>query len=82
MASFLNVNRSTLDGKVHENRCDEVGAIYNLIMDEELRQRGLWEGDHTRRKNGSRPGTSSSRHPGTPTARERRSQTPDGNVLI
>ncbi|XP_071837919.1 uncharacterized protein [Apostichopus japonicus] len=49
MASLLTVTKSMLEGNVHETRCDELGAMFNLLMDDALRERGLWEGDHTRR---------------------------------
>ncbi|PIK37722.1 putative serine/threonine-protein kinase Nek5-like isoform X3 [Apostichopus japonicus] len=50
MASLLTVTKSMLEGNVHETRCDELGAMFNLLMDDALRERGLWEGDHTRRR--------------------------------
>lgn len=80
MASLLHVERSTLEGNIHENRCDEIGAIFNLLMDDALREKGLWEGDHTRRRDRSRrrsTGGHRSAPPGETMVRST-SQTPTG----
>ncbi|XP_071807413.1 uncharacterized protein [Asterias amurensis] len=56
-AHLLKVNLAKIEGSVHEYRLDEVSAIYNLMLDQYLVNKGYRDTDHTIRKEVKRPKT-------------------------
>ncbi|XP_070556134.1 hormonally up-regulated neu tumor-associated kinase homolog A-like isoform X2 [Ptychodera flava] len=50
MSELLKVPIDRIESNVHQYRCDDVSAMYNLLMDEHLKCKGLWDIDHTAKK--------------------------------
>ncbi|XP_072170246.1 uncharacterized protein [Diadema setosum] len=48
MAVRLKVSPDQIQDVVREDRLDNISAIFNILLDQELAEQGLWDGDHTR----------------------------------
>lgn len=47
LSELLSMERSELEQTVHDNRCDEISAMFNMIMDKKRVAKGIFDMDHT-----------------------------------